>query len=46
VTFPEPPGKDPSWTDVPLDAPKSDHIRITVKSNYKVSAGIAEVEIK
>jgi hypothetical protein len=45
-TFPEPPGKDASWTDVPLDAPKSDHIRITVKSNYKVSAGIAEVEIK
>jgi hypothetical protein len=46
VTFPEPAGKDPSWTDVALDAPKSDHIRITVKSNYKVSAGIAEVEIK
>ncbi|MGO8994015.1 MAG: discoidin domain-containing protein [Polyangiaceae bacterium] len=46
VTFPEPQGKDPNWNDVNLDAPKCDHIRITVKSNYKVGAGIAEVEIK
>ena len=48
VTFPDPPpqGKDAIWTDVKLDAPKSDHVRITVKNNYKVSAGIGEVEIK
>jgi hypothetical protein len=46
VSFPEPVGKDSNWTDVTLDAPKSDHIRITVKNNYKASAGIGEVEIK
>jgi hypothetical protein len=45
-TFPAPTSKEPTWTDVPLDAPKCDHIRFIVKSNYGVSAGIAEVEIK
>ena len=45
ATFPDvlPAGKDATWADVKLDAPKSDHIRFTVKSNYKLSAGIAEV---
>ncbi len=46
VTFSDPPGKEASWTDVLLDAPKSDHLRITVKSNYKVGAAINEVELK
>jgi hypothetical protein len=46
VSFPEPVGKDANWIDVTLDAPKSDHIRITVKSNYKASGAIGEVEIK
>jgi F5/8 type C domain-containing protein len=46
VSFPEPVGKDANWIDVTLDAPKSDHIRITVKNNYKASGAIGEVEIK
>jgi len=46
MTFPEPPGKDPSWTDVNLDAPTSDHLRITVKSNYKLGVGITEISLK
>jgi hypothetical protein len=47
VTFPDAQGKEPNWTDVALDAPKSDHIRISVKSNYRpIAGGFAEVEIK
>jgi hypothetical protein len=46
MTFPEPQGKDPNWTDVNLDAPASDHLRISAKCNYKLGLGIAEVSIK
>jgi hypothetical protein len=45
-TFREPPGPDADWTTIPLGAPKSDRIRITVKSNYKLSPGLAEVQIE
>jgi hypothetical protein len=46
VSFPEPSGKDPNWNDVALDAPKSDHLRITVKSNYKLGAAINEIQLR
>ena len=46
VTFPEPVGKEPSWNDVILDAPKCDHLRITAKSNYRQGVSIAEIELK
>jgi hypothetical protein len=46
MSFPEPQGSDPGWVDVNLDAPTSDHLRITVKSNYKAGAGITEIELK
>jgi hypothetical protein len=46
MSFPEPQGSDAHWTDVNLDAPTSDRLRITVKSNYKLGAGIAEIELR
>ena len=46
LTFPEPTGQAARWSDVALDAPKCDHIRITAKSNYKLGLGIAEIELK
>jgi hypothetical protein len=45
ATFPEPVGKEADWVDVPIGA-KCDRIRITVRSFFKNSAGIAEVQIK
>jgi hypothetical protein len=47
VTFPDAQGKEPNWTDVTLDAPKSDNIRLSIKSSYHQNpGGFAEVEIK
>jgi hypothetical protein len=45
VSFPEPAGADPEWSDIPIDA-KCDRIRIEVKSSYKLGAGITEVQVK
>jgi hypothetical protein len=45
-TFPQPIGRDPNWNEVKLDAPMSDHLRITVKSGYRDALGIAEIELK
>jgi hypothetical protein len=46
ASFPEPVGKDPNWSEVVLDAPKSDHLRVTVKSTYKTGGAIGEFELK
>jgi hypothetical protein len=46
VSFPEPTGKNPNWADVVLDAPRCDHIRITVKSGLKLGTAIATIELK
>jgi hypothetical protein len=46
-TFNPPPAADViQWTTIHFDAPKCDHLRILVKSNYKVSGSIAEVKIE
>jgi hypothetical protein len=45
VTFKEPVGREPVWTDIGLGA-KCDRVRISVRSFYKNAAAIAEVQIK
>ncbi len=46
VTLPEPTGKEPNWNDLVLDAPKCSHLRLTVKSDYKIGVAIYEVQLK
>ena len=46
AAFPEPPKKEVGWTDIAIDAPKCDHIRIEVTSFYARGAGFDEIEVK
>jgi hypothetical protein len=46
VTFPEAMSPEPAWTDVVLDAPKCDRIRISATSFYRLGPAIAEVQLK
>jgi hypothetical protein len=45
VTFRTPPTSEPDWTDVTLDAPKCDRIRISLRSEWKGAGTIGEVEL-
>jgi hypothetical protein len=46
VTFRVPPSAEPDWTEIPLGAPKCDHIRITLLSPLRGTAAIAEVQLQ
>ena len=44
VTFRIPPSAEPDWTEVKLDAPKCDRIRITPRGAWRGTGTIGEVE--
>jgi hypothetical protein len=46
VTLPEPISGQVLWSDAPIDSPRCDKIRITVKSSYLQGAAIDEVEVE
>jgi hypothetical protein len=44
VTFRPPPSAEPDWTEVRLDAPKCDRIRVTARTAIRGTPAIAEIE--